>query len=253
MSVNRQKTNEMSLDSGSSFWLTIFLISFGILVGLPWLAPLFMHLGWEGAGKALYTFYSYFCHQLPERSFFFFGQKTMYSLSEIQTAWQNTNDFSTLRKFIGNSNMGWKVAWSDRMISFYTSLWAFAVLWRIFHRKVKPLKWWGFTLLLLPFILDVGSHMISDSAGIGLGFRDGNLWLVTLTNTIFPVSFYAGDALGSFNSWMRLITGPLAALGIIWLIFPLIFQASSYHAELDNLNYAKIIEQLKNKSRDPSG
>jgi hypothetical protein len=34
-----------------------------------------------GGGKAVYFIYL-FCHQLPERSFFFFGEKTMYSLSE---------------------------------------------------------------------------------------------------------------------------------------------------------------------------
>jgi hypothetical protein len=31
---------------------------------------------------------------------------------------------------------------------------------------------------------------------------------------------YAGDALGSFNSWARLITGVLAGLGLAWFAFP---------------------------------
>jgi len=82
-----------------------------------------MQIGWSGAGKAVYFVYSFFCHQLPERSFFLFGQKTMYSLTEIQAAWQDTINPLILRKFIGNADMGWKVAWSDRMISFYTSIW----------------------------------------------------------------------------------------------------------------------------------
>ena len=41
-----------------------------------------------------------------------------------------------------------------------------------------------------------------------------------LTKDALPVTFYAGDALGSFNSLMRLITGPLAGLAIVWLSFP---------------------------------
>ena len=57
--------------------------------------------------------------------------------------------------------------------------------------------------------LDVHGHFISDLVGIGLGFRDSNAWLAVLTGNIFPAAFYAGDALGSFNSWMRLITGIL--------------------------------------------
>ena len=39
---------------------------------------------------------------------------------------------------------------------------------------------------------------------------------------MFPETFYAGDALGSFNSWMRLITGILFGLGTVWLTFPYI-------------------------------
>jgi hypothetical protein len=49
-----------------------------------------MHIGWMGTGKAIYFIYSFFCHQLPERSFFFFGEKSMYALTEIQAGWQNT-------------------------------------------------------------------------------------------------------------------------------------------------------------------
>ena len=210
-----------------------------------------MHIGWTGAGKAIYFIYSFFCHQLPERSFFLFGQKTMYSLNEIQTAWQSTIDPFTLRKFIGNESMGWKIAWSDRMISFYTSVWFFAVMWFPFRHKVKPLPWWAFTLLLLPVALDGGTHMISDLAGIGHGFRDTNLWLALLTNNTFPASFYAGDVLGSFNSLMRFITGVPAGIAIGWLVFPYIFRTQVYNQQLDKSSYAQVIEQIKNQNSRP--
>jgi hypothetical protein len=45
-------------------------IILGLYVGLPWLAPVFMQVGWSGAGNALYLIYSTQCHQLPQRSFF---------------------------------------------------------------------------------------------------------------------------------------------------------------------------------------
>jgi uncharacterized membrane protein len=173
----------------SSHWLQIFLIIYGMWVFAPFLAPFFMYIGWTGAGKAIYFTYSLFCHQLPERSFFLFGEKTMYSLNEIQAAWQDTINPLILRKFIGNETLGWKIAWSDRMVSFYTSVWAFAVIWSPFRRKVKPLAWWGFGLLLLPLIIDGGTHMISDLAGIGQGFRDTNQWLAVLTNNSLPAAF----------------------------------------------------------------
>lgn len=204
----------------SAHWLGIFLIVYGLWVLTPFLAPVFMLIGWTGVGKGIYFIYSFFCHQLPERSFFFFGQKTMYSLSQIQAAWQNTANPMILRQFIGNEIMGWKVAWSDRMISFYSSVWIFAIVWMPFRKKVKPLAFLGFALLLLPMGLDGGTHLFSDFAGIGQGFRDTNQWLAILTNNTLPSSFLIGDALGSFNSWVRILTGLLAGLGVAWLAFP---------------------------------
>ncbi len=213
-----------------------------------------MHIGWTNAGRMIYFVYSFFCHQLPERSFFLFGQKTMYSLTEIRSAWQDTINPMILRQFIGNESMGWKVAWSDRMISFYISVWLYAVIWRLLRRKVEPLAWWGFALLLLPMVLDGGTHAISDLAGIGQGFRDTNEWLAVWTGNTFPAAFYAGDALGSFNSIMRLISGLLAGLGVVWLAFPYIFQTQTYNQQLDELSYAKVIEQIKNQNpRAPGG
>jgi uncharacterized membrane protein len=143
--------------------------------------------------------------------------------------------------------MGWKIAWSDRMISFYTSVWLFAVLWWPFRQKIKPLSWRLFALLLIPITVDGVTHAISDLAGIGLGFRDTNQWLAVLTNGSFPSSFYVGDALGSFNSWMRLISGLLAGWGIAWLAFPYIFQSQTLNQKLDTISYGAVIEQIKNK------
>ncbi len=204
----------------SRHWFLAFAVGYGAWVWLPFLAPAFMHRGWTGAGRLIYLIYAFFCHQLPERSFFLFGPKLMYPLSQIQAAGANTLNPLILRQFIGNAGMGWKVAWSDRMVSFYTSIWIFAVLWKGLGRKGRPLSWWGCVLLLLPIVLDGGTHAISDFAGIGHGFRDSNQWLALLTNNALPAGFYAGDALGSFNSWMRLVTGILAGLGLVWFAFP---------------------------------
>ncbi len=234
-------------------WVGIFLLVYGLWVFMPLLAPVFMNLGWMGAGRAIYFFYSLFCHQLPERSFFFFGPKLMYPLGEIQAAWKDTLNPFILRQFIGNESMGWKVAWSDRMISFYTSIWLFTVIWLPLRRKAKPLSWWVFALLLLPIALDGGTHAISDLAGMGRGFRDSNAWLASLTQNALPAWFYAGDALGSFNSWMRLLTGVVAGFSIAWLVFPWTFQMEAYDRKLNELGYARVIEQIKTQNPNPAG
>ena len=179
-----------------------------------------MHLNLDGLGKAVYFVYSFLCHQLPERSLFFFGPKTMYSLAEIQAAWQHTNNLFILRQFTGNSQLGWKVAWSDRMISMYGGLWVFGVVWGLLGKRAGRLPLWGLALLALPMTLDGGTHFLSDLTVFGQGFRDTNTWLAIMTNHVFSASFYAGDALGSFNSWMRWLTGFLVSFGIVWWIFP---------------------------------
>ncbi len=179
-------------------WFTLFGVIMGMVVVLPFLAPIFMAIGWSAFGKAIYFIYSFLCHQLPERSYFLFGPKLTYSLSEIQTAWQNTTNPLILRQFIGNHELGWKVAWSDRMVSMFTATWIFGILWWPFRCRLKPLPWWGLALFLLPMAVDGSSHFLSDLAGLGKGFRDNNEWLAIMTNNAFSADFLYGRHMGLF-------------------------------------------------------
>jgi len=202
------------------YWIIPISFFLGVYAGVPFLAPVFMRLGWGGAASVIYFIYSWLCHQLPERSFFLFGSKLTYSLSEIQNVWQDTTNPEVLRHFIGNAEMGWKLAWSDRMVSMFISLWLLGMVWWLLRRHLKPLPWWGLVLFLLPMAVDGTSHFFSDLAGIGHGFRDANPWLALVTGHIFSTTFYAGDAWGSFNSLMRLLTGILFGIGIVWYTYP---------------------------------
>ena len=211
----------------SRHWILAVSLILGVYIILPFLAPVFMYLGWNGQARVIYSLYSFLCHQLPQRSYFLFGLRFTYSLSEIQAARHNTFDPIVLRQFIGNPEMGWKVAWSDRMVSIYASIWLLGLLWWPLRRKLKPLPWWGLVMFLLPIAIDGTSHLISDLAGIGQGFRDSNTWLATLTHNAFPLSFYVGDTWGSFNSLMRLLTGGLFGLGAVWFGYPYLDSAFS--------------------------
>jgi uncharacterized membrane protein len=206
-------------------WLLFVNLLVALWVLLPWLAPVFMEWGWTSAGKTIYLIYSFQCHQLPQRSYFLFGREVMYPISEIQAAWQTTTNPFILRQFIGNSEMGWKVAWSDRMVSMYTSILLGGLLYGLLRKQLKPLSFRKFAILLLPMAIDGGTHVISDLAGIGQGFRDTNIWLRILTNNAFSTAFYQGDALGSFNSWMRLITGILFGIALVAFAYPYINDA----------------------------
>lgn len=230
-------------------WIWVVSLLFGLFVFAPLLAPALMAIGLTTPGRVIYTIYSFVCHQLPERSYFLFGPKISYTLSEIGTVWHNTDNIAILRQFIGNPQMGWKVAWSDRMVSMFTSLWLFGIVWGMINKKTKLLPWWGFVLLLLPMAIDGTTHLVSDLTGFGQGFRDTNTWLAALTNYSLPAVFYAGDAWGSFNAWMRLITGLLFGLGIVWFGFPHIDETFKDSAKAAEYKYQYRAWYLMEKER----
>jgi uncharacterized membrane protein len=217
-------------------WLGVFLVVYGVFNLLPFLAPVFMHWGWTAAGNAIYDGYAFLCHQMAQRSFFFFGSKIMYNANELplQLTGSPGTDTLLLREFRGNEVMGWKVAWSDRMVALYGGIWlAGALYFMLSHfRRIRPISWWIVGLLIMPMILDGGAHMISDTtSGLFEGFRYRNEWLAALTAHTFPTRFYVGDALGSFNSWMRLLSGFIFSIGIVGLAFPHIDRFNQEAAE----------------------
>lgn len=214
----------------SRHWLLVVNIILGVWLFLPWLAPVLMIAGLEGGGNLIYKIYSFQCHQLPQRSYFLFGPNFMVPMADIHTAWPYLDQFQ-LRQFIGTPELGYKVAWSDRMVSLYAPLLIGGLLlalmrWRRGRGwRPLPFRWW--LVALVPLGLDGFSHMISDVISFWNGFRYTNAWLAELTNNAFAPTFYAGDALGSFNWWMRLLTGLLAGAATAWAIYPYLEEAFS--------------------------
>lgn len=204
-------------------WLALFLPPMLISVSIPFLAPVAMAHGWTALGQFIYWLYRPFCHQLPQRSWFLFGQKLTYTLAEINQVYPYT-DKGRLRFFYGTPALGWKVAWSDRMISFYFLTPIFGLLYvalRRFGRASGPISPKMLLWALAPITLDGITHIANDMFfGVsGGGFRDTNAWLAFLTAHAFA-GFYAGDQFGTFNWWMRSLTGILAAWGLAFFTFP---------------------------------
>lgn len=213
-------------------WLPIFLIVFGVFNALPFLAPVFMHVGWRTGGTAIYTLYSLLCHQMAQRSFFLFGPHAMFNADQLPVKLTGNQGVDTrlLRQFRGNDELGWKVAWSDRMVYMYGGVWLAGLLYgiRSHFYKVRPISIPMFFLLLLPMVIDGTTHFISDLAGLTDGFRYTNEWLAVLTGHLLPEGFYRGDTLGSFNSLMRLLSGISFGIATIGLAFPYLARAWDY-------------------------
>jgi uncharacterized membrane protein len=206
----------------SRHWLALFNTFVGVVVLLPYLAPLLMRLGWTGLADRIYFLYVILGHQLPQRSIFLFGPKLMYSLPEI-TAFTQAIDPLVLKQFTGNAELGWKVAYSDRLMAWYGGFWIASLVYAMIRRRVRPLPFWGLILFSLPMFIDGTTHTISDiqiANQFGTGFRDTNLWLAQLTGNALPWWFVSGDAVGSFNSIMRWISGALFGIGLAWFLLP---------------------------------
>ncbi len=204
-------------------WLLLTILLLGVWNALPWLAPMFMALGWEAPARGIYALYALFCHQLPQRSWFLFGPQFTYSKNSILLAMNGTLDPvipRTMRSFIGSPEMGWKLAWSDRMVSFYGGWFVVALLYGLVRDRWQGMHWKWMLVLLLPLVIDGGTHLLSDLGGLREGFRETNTWLAILTNHRFAPDFYAGDQWGSFNSIARLVTGLLGAIGLMGFVLP---------------------------------
>ncbi|MGB7340260.1 MAG: DUF2085 domain-containing protein [Phototrophicaceae bacterium] len=221
-----EHSNTFTSEKNNGNWLALILITFTLFNLLPFIAPIMMRLGWFGIGNTIYDIYSLLCHQMAHRSYFLFGEHITYAPEQfpITLTGYIGADTLALRAFRGTEILGWKVAWSDRMISMYGGLLLGGYLYGFIskNKSIRPFPI-GLTLLfILPLALDGVTHLISDFGGLTLGFRYSNLWLANLTNHSLPTAFYVGDILGSFNSWMRIITGLLFGFGIAGFIFPFI-------------------------------
>ena len=207
-------------------WLLTFNTAWGVFTILPWLAPIFMHWGWTWPGRVVYFIYNFFCHQLPERSWFLFGPQFSYTQAQIATAWGRTlpeiSNELVRRQFIGTPELGWKVAWSDRMVAMYTSIFLFGLLYALLRErgfKLPAMPWWLFFLFIFPLALDGTTHLINDV--LRLQFRQTNEWAVLITGGVFPPEFYVDDMFGSLNSVLRIITGLLFGFGVVGFLWPL--------------------------------
>ena len=105
------------------------------------------------------------------------------------------------------------------MVSLFTPLFVGGLLYGLSGKRWKPQPWrWWLLVPYLPLMLDGSSHSINDM--LHLGVRETNGWLATITGHAFAPTFYAGDSIGSFNWWARLISGIVAGFAFTRLVYP---------------------------------
>ncbi len=162
-------------------WLAIFNAVWAIYLFTPFLAPIFMHLGWEAPAAVIYAIYSVLCHQLPDHSYFLFGPSLVPQMPELVAGGMPMTDSLLIeRAFIGNAEIGWKVALCQRDVAIYAGVLAAGLSYALVRDRTKPLPFKLFVLLAIPIALDGGTQLI--------GLRESNWILRTLTGALFGVA-----------------------------------------------------------------
>jgi uncharacterized membrane protein len=198
------------------WWLSHFWFGLALLLPLSFLllavlAPAFMRDGRTAAANGIYDFMRLQNHQLPQRSYFLFGQEGGLGSYEVAELVANGADERDLEAFLGNAHIGYKTALNQRMLAIFSGAVSGALLWLAARGR---LRFSALFLLLffLPMLLDAGSHLLGE-LGVG-GWRQANLWAVPLWGDGRPPGFYTGVKWGTLNWGLRSVTGLLFGLGL---------------------------------------
>ncbi len=188
----------------SRHYLAILNLVMLLYVGLPFLAPTLMEAGATAPARVLYTIYSPLCHQFGFRSFFLFGEQPVYPLKEAglhltdfetATGITGVNDPTNMarlqaRQYVGNEQVGYKVALCERDVAIYAAILFFGLLFGLTGRRIPPLHWSLWILLGLgPIGLDGFSQLFSQFnwpfLATYLPYRESTPFLRVFTGFLF--------------------------------------------------------------------
>jgi uncharacterized membrane protein len=223
------------------FWFTnhflkIFNGFFFIFIGLAVLAPVLMHFNIEGPANVIYKVYRLFCHQLPYRSWFLFGQQAFYPIPEanlgssvtIDAVLQSVNyGTEPVNYFLGSPVWGYKMALCQRDVAIYGSILITGIFYSVFKDKLPRISW------LIWVIIGI----------IPMGI-DGTLQLVGE----LPLSLFSWIPDWESTPIIRTITGILFGVTTTWLLLPPLY-ASIIKTRRMLANRFAIIKRLNPTSR----
>lgn len=220
----------------SKHWLAVFNAIVALYVGLPMFAPVLMHVGATGPARVIYTVYKPMCHQMASRSFFLFGEQYAYPRELAGTSLHPLEDYiSTIpeftdvtpdnwvrflyaaRNFIGNDQLGYKMALCERDIAIYSFVLIGGLVYALLRKRfrIKPLPFLVFAIIGVgPIALDGFSQLfgyygtpIPGLAATGLGAD-----IQASLRSIFP--------LRESTPFLRTFTGALFGFTLAWLAYP---------------------------------
>lgn len=191
----------------SRHWLAIFNLLVFIYVGLPFAAPALMNAGAERPARVIYTVYSPLCHQLAFRSWFLFGEQAAYPRELAGTSWTSYGqatgmdeaDLLAARNFVGNDQVGYKVALCERDVAIYGGIFLAGLAFAFLRGRIKSLP---LTLWVLFGIVPIG--------------LDGFSQLLTG----LPIPVFSSLPARESTPFLRTLTGGLFGVMNVWMAYP---------------------------------
>ncbi|MBN1120451.1 MAG: DUF2085 domain-containing protein [Anaerolineae bacterium] len=242
----------IALDRGilwfSRRWVILLSILSLLYAGIPFLAPVAIETGHPMIARAIYRLYSPLCHQFAFRSWFLYGEQAAYPREAAGVEGGSFEDYASrdqffdgvdvhtldddliyaAKQFVGNEEMGWKVAFCERDVAIYTAIALSGFLFMILKRagvKVPYLPFWAYVLIaLVPMGIDGVSQFFANPPfnGFGLAF--------------YPIR--------ESTPLLRVITGALFGLGNAWLAIPYVDDSMEETEEL-------VLNKLKKAGKLP--
>ncbi len=167
-----------------------------IYVGLPFLAPVLMNAGLPSLARPIYSVYGAVCHQFAFRSWFLFGEQPVYPRTAAglegltpygEATGLGEEDLFAARDFIGNEQVGYKVAYCQRDVAIYGSMLLFGLVFAATGRKLRALPWYVWVAVgIAPIGLDGFSQLLSQLPNFTMwAYRESTPLLRTLTGSLF--------------------------------------------------------------------
>jgi uncharacterized membrane protein len=167
-------------------WLAFVNLAFALILTVQLGAPWLMEHGQERLGRLIYLANYPLCHQLPERSFFIGGPRFWYTLSEMR--FSAGSDIPL--RWLGNSQLGFKVAVCERCMAINVAFLAFGLLFALVRSRLKGkgIPWQVAVALIVPLAVDAGIQLVGllESDWIRRSIT-GALFSLAMVAFVYPV------------------------------------------------------------------
>ncbi len=265
----KQRALVIGIDRGvywlSKHWLAVFNTLAFIYVAIPIMAPVLMNAGLEAPARIIYRVYSPLCHQMSQRSFFLFGDQYSYprelagtDLRPIESYVADIPEFDNVeagnwpafftaaRRYLGDEQLGYKMALCQRDIGIYLFVLVGGLLYAMLRNRfnIKPLPLLLFIVIGLgPIALDGFSQLFSYwSTPLDGSDPTG---LAAMIQSVFP--------LRESTPMLRSLTGAWFGLSLVWLAYPNVNDSmketeKQLRVKLQHLGYVKpdpVLEQVE--------